>query len=129
MTQAAQYRAGGEAAPAASDANERPGGAAAPEPAARLGPGGRAWSAEHAVNVRLSVPLPVARWYVTILVGRERRSDNRRASERRKHPLTKSGNVAFALAVGSLIGLAVLMAIRMAILAVVSLTGGSVTPG
>ncbi len=45
------------------------------------------------VNIRLTIPLLFRSYYVTIVVGPERRSKERRASERQKHPLFTLGNV------------------------------------
>jgi hypothetical protein len=49
---------------------------------------------DHPVDLRLSLPLPFGRIYLTLLAGRERRSAARRRSER--HPLDSLGNVCFA---------------------------------
>ena len=78
------------------------------------------WSGEHPVNLRLSVPLPFFRFYVTIVAGRERRSAARRAEERRKHPILTAGNLflmtyggaILAIAVGAIAMLATLMVIQ-----------------
>ncbi len=40
-----------------------------------------------------------ARFYVTVVAGKERRSRERRTSEYRKHSLLKVGNVLFIVAV------------------------------
>ena len=86
----------------------------------RANPGERPWSRRHPVNVRLTVPLPfLGRCYLTVVAGRERRSPERLAVERRKHPLRTAGNVIFAFAVGSVIGLALLTAVQLAIVAFV----------
>lgn len=47
------------------------------------------------VNIRISVPLPTGRWYVTVFAGRERRSRDRLKRERTVYPLTTSGNFLF----------------------------------
>lgn len=67
---------------------------------------GRAWSSDHPVNIRLSLPLGIGRYYVTIVAGRERRSASRRASERRRHPLATLGNMAVLFVLGTVCGLA-----------------------
>ena len=48
----------------------------------------------HPVNIRFTVPLLIRSYYVTILIGPERRSKERRAVERRNHPLFTLGNTA-----------------------------------
>ena len=78
------------------------------------------WSGEHPVNLRLSIPLPFFRFYVTIVAGRERRSAARRAQERRKHPILTAGNLflmtyggaVLAIALGAIAMLATLMVIQ-----------------
>ena len=78
-------------------------------------------------TVVVCIPLLFARYYVTIVAGKERRKPDRLEGERRRHPLETAGNVVFALVVGVILGLATLMAIRLAILAVLGHTGGPVT--
>ncbi len=51
-----------------------------------------------AVNLRLSIPFPFRRVYLTILAGRERRGDERRKSDRGAHPLRTAGNFMFVIA-------------------------------
>jgi hypothetical protein len=65
-----------------------------------------AWE-QHPVDIRLSLPLIFARYYITIVAGKERRSAARRASERRKHPLNTSGNNLVMAVVGCVLGLAI----------------------
>jgi hypothetical protein len=50
---------------------------------------------EHLVDLRLSIPVPGRRLYVTFLAGPERRAAERRRQERRQHPLKTVGNVLF----------------------------------
>ena len=59
----------------------------------RKSPGGECWGNDHPVNVRLSIPFLFARFYVTIVAGKERRSRERRTSEYKKHSLMKCGNL------------------------------------
>lgn len=66
------------------------------------------WTAGHAVNVRLSIPFLFGRYYLTVVAGKERRSPDRLAVERRKHPLATFGNLAFFFALGSIGGMALL---------------------
>ena len=61
--------------------------------------GGECWGNDHPVNIRLSIPVFFARYYVTIVAGKERRSRERLASEYKKHSLLKVGNVLFIVAV------------------------------
>ncbi len=59
----------------------------------RKSPGGEGWGNDHPVNIRLSIPVFFARYYVTIVAGKERRSRERLASEYKKHSLMKCGNL------------------------------------
>ena len=70
------------------------------------------WSNRHPVNIRLSLPLPFGRYYLTVVAGKERRSPKRLQSERRKHPLVTTGNLVFLFFLGTLAGLAILGAIQ-----------------
>ena len=61
-------------------------------------PAGLPWEGDHPVDIRLSIPLLIGRYYQTIVVGKERRRPQRRAEERWKHPLQTLGNIiAFGL--------------------------------
>lgn len=53
------------------------------------------------VNIRISL---FSRAFVVVLAGREQRSPNRRADERKRHPLRSPGNIAF-LTVVAIVGL------------------------
>ena len=72
------------------------------------------WCTNHAINVRLTIPLPFARCYLTIMGGKERREPNRRADERRKHPLVTKGNIIFFGVLGLITGLALFTLIQFA---------------
>lgn len=72
-----------------------------------------AWGNQHPVNIRVSIPLGFARCYLTVVGGIERRSPQRRADERQRHPLIKTGNVIFASTVGIILGLALLYLIQL----------------
>ncbi len=85
----------------------------APGIAQRSAPGGESWD-RHPVNLRLSIPLPFGRYYVALVAGKERRSGERLASERRKHPLLTFGNVAVFFVLGTVCGLAVLALFQLA---------------
>ncbi len=58
---------------------------------------GRRWIG-HPIDIRLSVPLPFGRYYITLVAGPERRSAARRAEERQHRRLASIGNVLFVLA-------------------------------
>ncbi len=70
------------------------------ESGARTAPGreadrSAAWRNDHPVDIRLTIPLPFLRSYVTIVAGAERRSPERRRAERRRHPIRTIGNLLF----------------------------------
>ncbi len=94
----------------------------------RKAPGGEPWGNDHPVNIRLSIPLLFGRYYVTIVAGKERRSGERMASERKKHPLMKLGNLAVMAACGTICGLAALSMFQLAT-AYVLLRSGTMTLG
>ncbi len=81
---------------------------------ARKAPGGEPWGNDHPVNIRLSIPLLFGRYYVSIVAGKERRSGERLASERNKHPLMKLGNLVVMAACGTICGLAALSMFQLA---------------
>lgn len=102
------------------------GAAAAPSDQAALGAGApakpdaseeaqsEAWGSSHAVNLRLTLPTPFGRYYVTLLTGKERRSPQRQEDERRKHPLVTTANLAFLATLGVVTGLALFAVIQFA---------------
>jgi hypothetical protein len=53
----------------------------------------RMWAPGHAVDIRFSFPL--ARYFVTIVAGHERRDDTRLNEQRRSYPLRRIGNFLF----------------------------------
>ena len=77
----------------------------------------------HSVDLRLSVPFFVDRFYLTIVGGRERRDEGRRADDRRKHPILTFGNRLFLLAIGTVVGLAIFAAIQLLTLSVLRMSG------
>ena len=85
----------------------------APGIAERSAPGGESWG-RHPVNLRLSIPLPFGRYYVTLVAGKERRGAERLTSERRKHPLLTFGNLAVFFGLGCVCGLALLALFQLA---------------
>ena len=77
----------------------------------------KAWGADHPVNIRLSIPLGIGRYYLTIVGGKERRAPERLTDERKKHPLLTAGNVivfAVVLALSTISGLVAMRAILWA---------------
>lgn len=55
----------------------------------------------HPVDIRVTIPLLFRSYYVTVVIGPERRSEERRAIERRKHPLLTLGNATVYLVSGA----------------------------
>ncbi len=94
----------------------------------RKASGGEPWGDDHPVNIRLSIRPPFGGYYVTIVAGKERRSGERLASERNKHPLMKLGNLVVMAACGTICGLAALSMFQLAI-AYVLLRSGMMTFG
>ncbi len=92
----------------------------------RKSPGGEPWGNNHPVNIRFSLPLSLGRYYVTIVAGKERRGGERLASERKKHPLIKLGNLVVIAACGTIFGLGILSVFQLAG-AYVLLCGGTMT--
>ena len=72
----------------------------------------RNWGGPHAINIRLTIPMLVGSFYLTIVAGRERRSAERQRGERRLHPLLKIGNVVMFLVFGTVVGLALLSVLQ-----------------
>ena len=61
----------------------------------------------HPVDIRLSLPLLFKRFYFVVLGGPERRSAERRKTERARRPLLKLANLFFLVgsaAIGTLVG-------------------------
>ncbi len=56
----------------------------------------------HPINIRVTL---FGRAYVVVLAGREARRPLRRAEERKRHPLSSPGNIAFLIGV-AIVGLA-----------------------
>ena len=56
---------------------------------------GREWTSDHSLNIRVSIPLGVGRYYITLVAGKERRARARLALDRRQNPLDTPGNVVF----------------------------------
>ena len=71
----------------------------------------------HPIDIRFTLPLLFGRYYVTLVAGRERRSNARLATERQAHPLILPGNVLFiagATVVSVLAGMAAIAALVLA---------------
>jgi hypothetical protein len=84
------------------------------------------WESDHPINLRLSIPLLFKRYYVTIVVGQERRCPERLTAERRKHALVTRGNLIFFALVGTVIGLAGLALIQFATMSLFEQAGALV---
>ncbi len=50
---------------------------------------------KHPVDIRLSIPVLIARYYLVLLAGPDRRGAARRKDERARHPFWRWGNVVF----------------------------------
>ncbi|MCG8357656.1 MAG: hypothetical protein MI920_19005 [Kiloniellales bacterium] len=75
---------------------------------------------EHPVDIRLSLPLPWRRYYVTLVAGPEKRNTARRQADRRKYPILRLGNIFFFTAMTVAAGL---MAVTL-----LMMIGGVLTP-
>jgi len=64
-----------------------------------------AWQA-HPIDLRLMLPSPFGRFYLALVVGRERRSAARLAVVRTRHPLSGGANRAIVGAVAAILVLA-----------------------
>jgi hypothetical protein len=73
------------------------------------------WRGSHPVNIRITLPSPWGRVFVLLLAGPERRSPDRRRAERARHPLATLGNILAMALFGSLVGLAGLATIQLAV--------------
>jgi len=56
----------------------------------------------HAVDIRLSIPLLIRRYYMVLICGQERRGKARRIEERQRRPLATIGNAIFLTIVAAL---------------------------
>ncbi len=61
---------------------------------------------EHPVNIRLGLPSPFGRLYLTLVAGSERRSAARLAVERARHPLNGLANLIAMAGIGATVVLA-----------------------
>ena len=94
--------------PPVTENGGQPGAKASSAPDSKTRTGG------HKVNIRLSIPLFVGRYYLTIFLGTERRSRTRLKKERRKFPLVTRGNLVFLGFLGTAAGLALFAIIQFA---------------
>jgi hypothetical protein len=77
------------------------------EEAIRAAAGRNPW-ATHPVDIRVTLPLPFGRFYVTLVAGRDRRSPARRTMDRNMHRLDRFGNLVFMLSCfGALVALSI----------------------
>jgi hypothetical protein len=71
-----------------------------------------AWG-RHPVNIRLSLPLIARRYYLPIVAGEEKRSEERRSHERHRYPLRTAANLFFFLGLAALIYVAALFVLAV----------------
>lgn len=60
-------------------------------------PDGYVVTARHPVDLRLTLRLPGRSVFLSLVAGREKRSEDRRAVERKQHPLHTLGNIVFMI--------------------------------
>lgn len=84
--------------------------------------GGRPWR-RHAIDIRLSLPLPRRRYFLVFLAGREMRSPERRVAERAHHPLASLGNAIVTVLFAVVIAFPLLLSL-FALQAAISVRGG-----
>jgi hypothetical protein len=76
----------------------------------------RAWG-EHPIDIRLSIPLPFGRYYLALVLGPERRNDERRKTESASHRVMTPANLAFILGIVvafyGILGIAALLLTRI----------------
>ncbi len=83
-----------------ADSQASPAPATAPPAKSRVQYAGHEWTAEHPLNIRMSIPFIFGRYYITIVAGKERRARARLALDKRQHPLDTPGNVVFLFLIG-----------------------------
>jgi hypothetical protein len=62
------------------------------------------------VNIRITVPLLRRAFFLTVIIGREKRAAARRLQERQRHPVNTWGNVAAFVVLSTLCGTGLLFA-------------------
>ena len=65
------------------------------------------------INIRISIPLPRRRFFLTVVCGAEKRNPERRAHERTVHPLHTIGNGFFILGLATIFYGAAVIAVAM----------------
>ena len=65
------------------------------------------------VNIRMQAPWFGRRFYMTVLAGEEKRSDERRQHERQKYPLRTLANVFFFIGLATLFYMVALIGLAM----------------
>ena len=71
----------------------------------------------HAIDMRVSIPLPGSRFYIAVVGGKERRNAVRRETERSRHPLLTRGNIvliALLSMFGAMLGASLLTSLVLA---------------
>jgi hypothetical protein len=58
----------------------------------------RRWG-EHPIDIRVSIPLPFGRYYLALVLGPERRSEERRRTESDSRPIMTAANILFILTI------------------------------
>jgi hypothetical protein len=58
----------------------------------------RRWG-DHPIDIRLSIPLPFGRYYLALVLGPERRAEERRSTEREARPVMTAANILFILTI------------------------------
>lgn len=71
--------------------------------------------AQYPVNLRFTIPFYPHSLFVTVIMGREKRSLERLREERIRHPLDTWGNLACAFAMGGVLSIAMALSILFAI--------------
>ncbi len=68
---------------------------------------------KHPVNIRFSMPLFGRRYFLTIIGGSEKRSQERRTAERGSHPIKTASNVVFVAGFAVIFYVAAFIAIAL----------------
>ena len=97
------------------------------EIAKRNSPSAIPWEGDHPINIRICIPLLSKRYYVTLIAGEERRSPDRLAAERARHPLLTRGNIILFAALGTVLGLAGFALIQFAMVYLLDQAGAFVS--
>ncbi len=80
--------------------------------------------AGHAVNLRITLPLPImGKHYLVLLAGKEQRSPKRLEAERRRHPIITYGNITVLALTGTVIGLTAFSLLQSAAIIILNQSG------